>query len=177
MKLVTTALAFLMLPLAAAAQNADHDCPYMMSQAHPMDHNAAPASGLSDEQRSGYLKGEGMGFAKSAELNHYPGPRHVLDNAEKLQLSPDQLAQTQALGRQVVAKEDELDSLFRGQHADVEKVKSLTAEIALLQGELRALHLSMHLRERALLSADQVAKYDLLRNYTPGSNPAPMHQH
>jgi Spy/CpxP family protein refolding chaperone len=129
-----------------------------------------------------------MGFARLAELNHYPGPRHVLDNADKLQLSSDQLAKTQALfqevhtkaqalGKEIVAEEDELDSLFRDQHADVERISSLTSEIARLQGELRALHLSTHIRERAVLSPGQVAKYDSLRNYMPGSDPAPMHQH
>lgn len=191
MKLVNTVLtlALFTLPLTAVAQDANHDCPHMgkLTQ-QPMTHETAPASGLSEEQRTKYLNGEGMGFAKPAELNHYPGPRHVLDNADKLQLSSDQLAQTQALfhevqtraqalGKQIVAREDELESLFRDQHADLERVSSLTAEIGRLQGELRALHLSMHIRERAVLSAGQVAKYDSVRNYMPGSNPAPMHQH
>lgn len=191
MKLVNTVLtlALFTLPLTAVAQDANHDCPHMgKSTQQPMTHETAPASGLSEEQRTKYLNGEGMGFAKPAELNHYPGPRHVLDNADKLQLSSDQLAQTQALfqevhtraqalGKQIVAREDELESLFRDQHADLGRVSSLTAEIGRLQGELRALHLSMHIRERAVLSAGQVAKYDSVRNYMPGSNPAPMHQH
>jgi hypothetical protein len=34
---------------------------------------------LSDEDIVGLLKGDGMGFAKAAELNGYPGPKHVLD--------------------------------------------------------------------------------------------------
>lgn len=29
---------------------------------------------LSDEEMKGYLTGAGMGFAKAAELNRYPGP-------------------------------------------------------------------------------------------------------
>ena len=187
MKLVNAILTLSLLPLTAVAQDANHDCPHMMNSAQHMTHETTPRSGLSDEQRAQYLNGEGMGFARPAELNHYPGPRHVLDNADKLQLSSDQLGKTQelfqevhtkaqALGKQIVAKEDELDSLFRDQRADVEKITNLTSEIARLQGELRALHLSMHIRERALLSPDQVAKYDSLRNYVPGSNPPPIHQ-
>jgi len=189
MKLVNAVLtlSLLPLPLTAVAQEAVHECPYMMNPGHQMTHDTTLTSGLSEQQRTEYLNGEGMGFARQAELNHYPGPRHVLDNANKLQLSSDQLSKTQALfqevhtkaqalGKEIVAKEDELDSLFRGQHADVEKISSLTSEIARLQGELRALHLSMHIRERAVLSPQQVAKYDSLRNYTPGLNPAPMHQ-
>jgi len=42
---------------------------------------------------------------------------------------------------------------------------------------LRALHLTAHVRERALLLAEQVAKYDALRTYVPGENPAPLHHH
>src|SRR5512140_1710908 len=30
-----------------------------------------------------YNQGEGMGMAKAAELNHYPGPRHVLMAADQ----------------------------------------------------------------------------------------------
>src|SRR4029079_2796548 len=47
-------------------------------------HQAGPYAGqqargvkaLSDEEVSGYLAGAGMGFAKAAELNGYPGPMH-----------------------------------------------------------------------------------------------------
>jgi Spy/CpxP family protein refolding chaperone len=143
---------------------------------------------VSDEQRRQYLNGEGMGLAKAAELNHYPGPRHVLDVADKLGLSPEQMAATralfddmhakaQALGKQFLAREDELDALFREQHADADKVGQLTAEIAALQGQLRAVHLTAHIRERALLSAEQVAEYDALRAHVSGEGPAPVHHH
>ena len=83
----------------------------------------------------------------------------------------------QALGKQLLAREDELDALFREQHADADKVRQLTAEIANLQGQLRALHLTAHIGERALLSAEQVTKYDTLRAYVPGDSPAPLHHH
>ena len=42
-----------------------------------------------------YLEGHGMGLAKAAELNHYPGPRHVLDSATELKLSHEQFIKTQ----------------------------------------------------------------------------------
>ena len=32
---------------------------------------------LSRDEINGYLSGDGMAFAKAAELNHYPGPKHV----------------------------------------------------------------------------------------------------
>jgi hypothetical protein len=52
---------------------------------------------LSAEEIEGYLSGSGMGLAKAAELNHFPGPRHVLDLVEPLQLSAEQRQKTQIL--------------------------------------------------------------------------------
>ena len=131
---------------------------------------------LSAEEVQAYLSGEGMGFAKAAELNHYPGPRHVLDLADKLQLSSEQRGKTQAifnrmkseavnLGKQVVEKEALLDSRFaEGAISDAE-LKQLLAEIADLQGKFRAAHLRAHLAQRQVLTADQMSSYDVLRGY------------
>jgi len=46
---------------------------------------------LSPQEMSDYLEGKGMGYAKSAELNKYPGPRHVLDMASELGLTQEQI--------------------------------------------------------------------------------------
>jgi len=44
---------------------------------------------LSQAQIENFLSGAGMGFAKAAELNHYPGPKHVLELADqKVSYSP-----------------------------------------------------------------------------------------
>ncbi len=145
---------------------------------------AGTSAGLTDAQRSQYLNGEGMGFAKPAEMNHYPGPRHVLQNVERLKLSPEQISSTQtlfdavqkkakALGNQIVDREDELLQLFSSQNADEARVKQLTAQIGSLQGELRATHLLAHLKQRTLLTAEQVKIYDRARDYIPGEKPAP----
>lgn len=45
---------------------------------------------LSAQEVEGYLNGNGMGLSKVAELNHYPGPKHVLELSEKLELAPKQ---------------------------------------------------------------------------------------
>src|SRR3977135_712198 len=47
---------------------------------------------LSDQQIADLRAGRGMGLALAAELNGYPGPSHVLELADKLDLSPDQRA-------------------------------------------------------------------------------------
>jgi len=67
--------------------------------------------------------GKGMGFAKTAELNGYPGPAHVLELAAKLELSAEQRERTEALfrrmeadaiahGRRLVEEERLLDATF-----------------------------------------------------------------
>ena len=48
---------------------------------------------LSPEDIQGLLEGRGMGLAKAAELNSYPGPKHVLEMADALELTPEQRAE------------------------------------------------------------------------------------
>ena len=78
---------------------------------------------ISAEEIQGLLNGEGMGIVMVAELNHYPGPRHVLDLKDQLNLSEKQRVETQKLfdimhaqavriGKLIIDKEQELDNLF-----------------------------------------------------------------
>ena len=64
-----------------------------------------------------------MSLALPAELNGYPGPRHVLELAEQLGLTDQQRADVQRLfddmtaevvplGQKLIAQEAELDRLF-----------------------------------------------------------------
>ena len=131
---------------------------------------------LSDEEVQAYLSGRGMGLAKPAELNGYPGPMHVLELAAQLELSGAQRAQTQKtfeemrveavrIGRAVVEKEAELNRLFAEGTVSPANLRLQVGEIARLQGELRVVHLRAHLEMRRLLSPHQVKKYDELRGY------------
>ena len=131
---------------------------------------------LSAEETRQYLAGAGMGYAKPAELNGYPGPMHVLENADGLALTPEQQQQTKALmqahkeeakaiGVKLVAAERELDALFRSKSAErgaLEKAVSATAQ---LQASYRLSHLETHRRMRELLTAEQIERYDALRGY------------
>ena len=56
---------------------------------------------LSAEDVQGYVSGKGMGLAKAAELNGYPGPSHVLGLATELALTPEQTQQTRVLFEQM----------------------------------------------------------------------------
>ena len=44
-----------------------------------------------------YLSGKGLGYAKAAELNHFPEPRRVLDMADELDLTEQQIELSQAV--------------------------------------------------------------------------------
>jgi hypothetical protein len=131
---------------------------------------------LSKKEIDGYISGDGMGFAKTAELNHYPGPRHVLDLAEQLQLSGEQRKRTQAifesmksqalsLGKQLVEKEQLLDSRFADGTISDAELGQLVTEISVIQGKLRAVHLRAHLAQRVVLTPDQIRQYGALRGY------------
>src|ERR1051325_3486155 len=156
---------FLLSCVMAAA--AEQPSPYVGQQTREI-------KSLSAEEVRGYLAGEGMALARAAELNHYPGPRHVLDMADKLQLSERQRSRTeaifnkmraeaQALGKALVEKERLLDSQFASERISETELNGLIAEIAAIQGKLRATHLQAHLVERELLSSDQIELYDALR--------------
>lgn len=135
-----------------------------------------PVKALSEQQIEGYLQGRGMGYGKAAELNQYPGPRHVLELADELQLSPTQVKESEALfdamqaaasklGAQLVERERDLDGLFANATIDAEQLRALTHDIAVLEGKIRHTHLKAHLEQRALLQETQLQKYDELRGY------------
>lgn len=141
---------------------------------------------LSPSEIEGYLNGEGMGFAKAAELNHYPGPRHALDLRKELGLTREQIERTEALfrkmkehamqlGRALVEKERELDGLFAEQQVTPGQLESLLAEIAKIRGRLRYEHLRAHLEQKNILSSHQIMLYDKLRGY--GSDHTHFGQH
>lgn len=136
---------------------------------------------LSQSEIDGYLNGEGMGFAKAAELNHYPGPRHVLDLASELNLDKKQREQTQTLfekmqasaielGKQLVSQERRLDQLFAQDKVTKESLNNLLQEIGLTRAKLRNVHLSTHLEQKKILNKHQIKMYDQLRGYGNGSH-------
>ncbi len=144
--------------------------------------------GFSENEIRGLLNGEGMGVAMVAELNHYPGPRHVLDVADKLQLSDVQLKETQKiyaamhkeavrLGKMILSKEEELEKSFARDDMDSNKWKTMVMEIARLKGELRITHIQAHLAMKGILSSEQVTNYDLLKGYGPHTREIPPHHH
>ncbi len=162
-------LVFLTVAMAAACSH---------EQQHG-DHTSASSrqvKSLTETDVAGYLEGRGMGLAKPAELNSYPGPMHVLELAEKLALTAEQRGDTQRifdamraqatrLGKLIVEKEGELNKAFADGSITRESLATLVTEMSRLQGELRALHLGAHIEMKQVLSAEQVKTYDELRGY------------
>ncbi|MDH5327165.1 MAG: Spy/CpxP family protein refolding chaperone [Gammaproteobacteria bacterium] len=143
---------------------------------------------LSSEEIDGYLHGKGMGFAKAAELNHYPGPLHVLDLSEGLELTPEQIQRSKSifnamkkravsLGEKIVATEKRLDQAFASGTVSAEQLQSLVTEIGSLQAQLRIAHLGAHLQQKAVLTPNQIHQYDRLRGYTEGGGHNHSHSH
>src|SRR5215472_5029352 len=131
---------------------------------------------LSDEEIAALRNGEGMGMAKPAELNGYPGPVHVLTLAAKLGLTDNQQRQVTAifermsaaaksLGAELIAHEQTLDQSFAKGEITLDRLTAETTAIAELHGRLRLVHLGAHLETRALLNPDQIARYEELRGY------------
>ena len=125
-----------------------------------------------------------MGLALAAELNGYPGPSHVLELADKLDLSPDQRAQVQRLfdsmkaealplGSRLIEQEANLDRQFATHAITPEILKAATAEVAMTQGALRETHLKYHLATVRILTPDQMQRYAELRGY--GDKPMDRH--
>ena len=117
---------------------------------------------LSAEDIRDLAEGRGMGLAKAAELNGYPGPLHVLELANELRLTAAQRSTTEALyqrmqsdakrlGEAILQAEQNLDRQFSERRIDPASLQAATASVAALTGELRAVHLAAHLEQNALL--------------------------
>lgn len=135
---------------------------------------------LSPAEIEAYLAGEGSGLAKAAELNHYPGPAHVLELAGALALTPAQHERTEKiframraaardLGAELVRRERALDRLFASGEATSESLRAALARIGHTHTALRRVHLQAHLEQRAVLTKEQVRHYDRLRGYGGGT--------
>ena len=174
-------LVLLLLP----GQAVDAQTPHDHEQGSPapytdMTHREIKA--LSASEVESLLAGEGMGFARAAELNGVPGPRHVLEMADSMELTPSQTkgiqavfqemqAEARSLGTELVMRERHLDQAFAEGRATPTAVVNMTAHIAESHGRLRAVHLVAHLRTADILSPGQVERYRRFRGYTVDVRP------
>ena len=171
MRIATRCAAALAAALAASAlaQHQHGASPYAGQQSREI-------KALSEDEVKQLLAGAGMGFAKAAELNRYPGPMHALEHADALELTPAQRealdslmkrhkAEARELGARVVAIERELDALFASRRATPESVDRMLRDWGEATARLRGSHLKTHLETTALLSPEQVERYLRVRGY------------
>lgn len=131
---------------------------------------------MSVSEIEGYRAGKGMGLAKAAELNGYPGPKHVLDLSEQLHLTDEQIRQSNALfesmqkesirwGVKLIDLERQLDQLFASGDVDRSRLKKMLSEIGAVKSQIRYAHLFAHIEQKKILTPDQIAMYTHHRGY------------
>lgn len=141
-----------------------------------VDETRRSIKALSDDRIEGLLSGEGLGYALAAELNGYPGPRHVLDLGDSLGLTVEQRREiagtfdamqdaASAAGERLVRAEAKLDSLFAAKQASKRDVRAWVEEAARHEADVRYAHLSTHLETAELMTSDQISAYNRLRGY------------
>ena len=131
---------------------------------------------LSEQQIADLKAGRGMGLALAAELNGYPGPVHAIELADRIGLSSAQVgklkalfesmkAETVPLGATLIAEERALNDAFAQRTITPASLEATTRQIGATQASLRAAHLKYHLATVAILTPDQVNRYNELRGY------------
>ena len=174
-------LVFVLCMVCASVVNAASPSPYIGQEGRDI-------KAMSPEDVQSYLEGKGMGFAKAAELNGYPGPSHVLTLASDLHLSKEQRELTQSLfaamqaesityGRQLIEEERNLDRLFATKQVTTETLKAVLNQIGNLQAKVRAAHLEAHLTQVRILTPEQTVLYSELRGYTSQASNREHHHH
>lgn len=121
------------IPVAISAHADTPASPYAGQQTRAI-------KALSPEDIDELRTGAGMGLAKAAELNGYPGPLHVLALAKELRLTHGQMRQVtdirermsaaaKPLGGEIIDREQELDRLFAQGQITPERLSAGTAAI------------------------------------------------
>ena len=138
-----------------------------------------PISSLSASDIDALRKGEGWGLAKPAELNDHPGPLHVIELADQIDLTTTQRERIDGTfaamraaaieaGEALIEAERALDRGFETGGLDRPALRALIARAEAARATLREVHLSAHLEITPLLSATQRERYAALRGYGDG---------
>ena len=126
------------LALSLGTASAQSQQPYAGLQTRPV-------KALSEQQIADLKAGRGMGLALAAELNGYPGPKHVLEHSNVLGLSEAQRAKMQELltamkaeavpiGETLITQETHLDRQFAEKTITPASLAASLQEIGSTQG-------------------------------------------
>jgi hypothetical protein len=164
-------LGFLVCPFSASAQTSHHQHKSAYAGQESREIKSFSAEDIEELKRGG-----GWGFAKSAELNGMPGPKHVLDMEKELALSPSQAEEIRYVaddmrkdatreGGVFLGLELELEGRFKEGNIDADELEHRLDLIEQSRARLRFIHLSAHLTVTKMLSPKQVEAYNRLRGY------------
>ena len=154
----------------------------------PYAADSSPVRGLSAQEVDDLLNGRGAGFARTAELNGHPGPRHAIDLASELDLTADQRAaaarifaamsvEAKRLGVEIVARERRFSAAFAERRMTTDGLRAEAESLGVLYGRLRAVHLAAHLELTQGLTEAQIRRYDTLRGYHRAGRGPEEHVH
>lgn len=126
-------------------------------------------------------RGGGWGFARAAELNGVPGPSHLLELADDINLNAEQRAAIEALfhsmqadaieaGERFIAAEAALESAFQSGDVTRDELRDHLDTIAERRSDLRYVHLEAHLETLDIVTEEQVAQYNEARGYSGRSD-------
>jgi hypothetical protein len=136
----------------------------------PIPAPPGPLHGISPEEVEALREGEGMGQARAAELNGYPGPKHALELADSLALSAEQRVRVEqirahmqeearSLGAMILAGEAGLEASFRLREMTGEELDRRVLALGEQRARLRLAHLRAHLETAAVLTVAQREAY------------------
>lgn len=132
---------------------------------------------LSETDIKELKNGKGWGLAKAAELNGVPGPVHLLEMKEEIDLSAKQIRAIEdiyqrmkqeaiPLGLALIELERELNNHFANRTITDELLNQILRRIAQVHRKLRYVHLSTHLKTPEILKSEQITLYNKLRGYS-----------
>lgn len=132
---------------------------------------------LSESDIDELKNGRGWGLAKAAELNGVPGPIHLLEMKEEIELSPEQIRKIEdvyqrmkrqaiPLGLELIELEGKLNNHFANGTITEKLLNELLGEIARTYKKLRYTHLAAHLETPTIVTPEQIALYNKLRGYS-----------
>lgn len=132
---------------------------------------------LSAEDIAELKRGGGWGLAKAAELNGVPGPIHLLEMKDEIDLNEGQRSAIGAIYRRMKSKailhgerlidlERRLESGFRDRTITDALLRASLSAIAETKKELRYVHLAAHIETLKVLSEKQIRNYNTLRGYS-----------
>lgn len=168
----TAFFAAVFLPAAAWGQDHGHSqglAPYAGFQEREI-------KSLSESDIEELRQGGGWGLALPAELNGHPGPAHLLEMKDELELTREQVdaitrlfevmrSDAIAAGERLISAEAALSDAFSRKRPEAGALRALLADAAQARAELRYIHLSQHLATPDILSQGQIEKYNILRGY------------